>query len=160
MDVAEAALDRMRPHDERPREGEGGVDGLDGAPKAVLDVAVTGDDEPVAVVDRDFIAHLCESMPRAAPVQVLARDGGAAAADAAGVYAQTRAEMPHEMTLFARNLHQTGQLKVSANEARDLLRMYCSAEVHELLGLERGWSTKRYGRFLADVVIAALVESS
>jgi AcrR family transcriptional regulator len=145
--------------------------------KAVFDVAVTGDDEPVAVADRDFIArieaesqarskiemyvaHLCESMPRAAPVQLLARDAGAADADAAGVYAQTRAEMLHGMTLFARNLHETGQLKVSANEARDLLRMYCSAEVYELLVLERGWSTKRYGRFLADAVIAALVEPS
>ncbi len=145
--------------------------------KAVFDVAVAGDDEPVAMADRDFIArieaepqartkielyvaHLCDSMPRAAPVQLLARDAGAADADAAGVYAQTRAETLHGMTLFARNLHQTGQLKVSANEARDLLWTYFSAEVYELLVLERGWSTKRYGRFLADAVIAALVEPS
>jgi AcrR family transcriptional regulator len=143
--------------------------------KAVFDVAVAGDDEPVAMADRDFIArieaepqarskielyvaHLCESLPRAAPVQLLARDAGAADADAAGVYEQTRAEMLHGMTLFARNLHQTGQLQVSANEARDLLWTYFSAEVYELLVLERGWSTKRYGRFLADAVIAALVE--
>jgi hypothetical protein len=97
-----------------------------------------------------YVAHLCDSMPRAAPVQLLARDAGAADADAAGVYAQTRAEMLHGMTLFARNLHQTGQLQVSANEARDLLWTYFSAEVYELLVLERGWSTKRYGRFLAD----------
>jgi AcrR family transcriptional regulator len=143
--------------------------------KAVFDVAVAGDDEPVAMADRDFIArieaepqarrkiemhvaHLCESMPRAAPVQLLARDAGAADLDAAGVYAQTRAEMLHGMALFARNLHQTGQLQVSASEARDLLWTYFSAEVYELLVLERGWSTKRYGRFLADAVIAALVE--
>ena len=82
----------------------------------------------------------------------------AADADAAGVYVQTRAETLHAMSLFARNLHQTGQLQVSANEARDLLWTYFSAEVYELLVLERGWSTKRYGRFLADAVIAALVE--
>ena len=145
--------------------------------KAVFDVAVAGDDEPVAMADRDFIAriqaepqartkielyvaHLCDSMPRAAPVQLLARDAGAADADAAGVYAQTRAETLHGMTLFARNLHQTGQLQVSANEARDVLWTYFSAEVYELLVLERGWSTKRYGRFLAEAVIAALVEPS
>jgi AcrR family transcriptional regulator len=143
--------------------------------KAVFDVAVAGDDEPVAMADRDFIArieaepeartkiemyvaHLCESVPRAAPVQLLARDAGAADADAAGVYAQTRAEMLHGMTLFARNLHQTGQLKVSAHEARDVLWTYFGAEVYELLVLERGWSTKRYGRFLAEAVTAALVE--
>ena len=145
--------------------------------KAVFDVAVAGDDEPVAMADRDFIArieaepqartkiemyvaHLCESVPRAAPVQLLARDVGAADADAAGVYAQTRAEMLHGMTLFGRNLHETGQLKVSVNEARDVLWTYFGAEVYALLVLERGWSTKRYGRFLAEAVIAALVEPS
>jgi AcrR family transcriptional regulator len=145
--------------------------------KAVFDVAVAGDDEPVAMADRDFIArieaepqartkiemyvaHLCESVPRAAPVQLLARDAGAADADAAGVYAQTRAEALHGMTLFARNLQETGQLKVSVNEARDVLWTYFGAEVYELLVLERGWSTKRYGRFLAEAVIAALVEPS
>jgi AcrR family transcriptional regulator len=143
--------------------------------KAVFDVAVAGDDEPVAMADRDFIArieaepqarrkiemyvaHLCESMPRAAPVQLLAREAGAADADAAGVYAQTRAETLHGMTLFGRNLHRTGQLRVGAIEARDVLWTYFSAELYELLVLERGWSTKRYGRFLAEAVIAALVE--
>jgi len=145
--------------------------------KAVFDVAVAGDDEPIALADRAFIArieaepqartkiemfvaHLCESMPRAAPVQLLARDAGAADADAASVYAQTRAEMLHGMTLFGRDLHQTGQLRVSANEARDVLWTYFSAELYELLVLERGWTTKRYGRFLAEAVIAALVEPS
>src|SRR3954447_11761501 len=54
--------------------------------KALFDVAVAGDDEPVAIEQRDFVAairaepdgrrklqlygeHLAEAMPRAAPVQ-------------------------------------------------------------------------------------------
>ena len=145
--------------------------------KAVFDVAVAGDDEPVAMADREFVAqiqaepdarrklelyvaHLCDSMPRATPVQLLAREAGAADPDAAGVYAETRAEQLAGMTLFARNLHETGQLRVSVTEARDVLWTYFAAEVYELLVLERGWSTKRYGRFLAEAVIAALVEPS
>ena len=143
--------------------------------KAVFDVAVAGDDEPVAMADRGFVAriqaepdarrklelyvaHLCDSMPRAAPVQLLAREAGAVDSEAAGVHAETRAEQLAGMTLFARNLHETGRLKVSVTEARDVLWTYFGAELYELLVLERGWSTKRYGRFLADAVIAALVE--
>jgi AcrR family transcriptional regulator len=145
--------------------------------KAVFDFAVAGDDEPVAMADREFVAriqaepdarrklemyvaHLCDSMPRAAPVQLLARDAGAADRDAAAVHADTRAEQLAGMTLFARNLHETGQLRVSVTEARDVLWTYFGAEVYELLVLERGWTTKRYGRFLAEAVIAALVEPS
>lgn len=144
--------------------------------KAVFDVSVAGDDQEVAIADRDFIAriqaepaprrkiemyvaHLCESMPRAAPVQLLARDARAADPDAAEVAATTRAEQLAGMTLFARNLHDTGGLRVSAAEARDVLWTYFSAEVYEMLVLERGWSTKRYGRFLVEAVVAALVHA-
>jgi AcrR family transcriptional regulator len=143
--------------------------------KAVFDVAVAGDDEPVALADRDFIArieaepdpsqkielfaqHLCETMPRVALVQLLARDAAAADAGAAGVYAQTRTEMLTGMTMFARSLHKTGRLRVGANEARDVLWTYFSPEIYELVVLERGWSVRRYGRFLAEAVVAALVD--
>jgi AcrR family transcriptional regulator len=142
--------------------------------KAVFDVSVAGDDDAVPMVEREVIAqivaepdarrkleryadHMVESMPRAAPVQLLARDAAAADPEAAAVWSQTRAELLTGMTLFARDLEATGSLRVSADEARDVLWTYVSPEVFELLVLERGWSVARYGTFLADGLAAALV---
>jgi AcrR family transcriptional regulator len=142
--------------------------------KAVFDVSVAGDDEPVPMAERDVIRdviaapdavtkitlyakHLAETMPRAAPVQLLAREAAAADTAAGDVLRQTRKEMLAAMTAFARNLAGTGQLRVTVNEARDLLWTYHSPELYELLVLERRWSAKRYGDFLARALVDALV---
>jgi hypothetical protein len=63
------------------------------------------------------------------------------------------------MTLFARALHDDGHLcpGVSPREARDVLWTYNSAELFQLLVLERRWSPKRYGRWVADALISALL---
>src|SRR5690349_21324454 len=75
--------------------------------KAVFDVAVAGDDEPIAMSDRSSIteiraepdarrklelyaAHLAETMPRAAPVQLLARAAAATDPDIDALHEQTR----------------------------------------------------------------------
>ena len=61
------------------------------------------------------------------------------------------------MTLFAQDLHATGSLRVSVDDARDILFTYVSTEVFELLVLERGWSVERYGTFVSDGLVNALV---
>src|SRR5262249_22572125 len=77
-----------------------------GVLKALFDVSVAGDDEASPMAERDVIreianqpdpvrkiqlygAHLAETMPRTAPVQLLARDAAAADAAAADVWAET-----------------------------------------------------------------------
>ena len=143
--------------------------------KAVFDVAIAGDDEPVPVLQREALGRVraepdpyrklslygefvAEVTPRHVPIQLLAR---AAAADpeAAGVWDQLRAERLAGLTLFARALHQDGHLRpgVSVDEARDLLWTYNSPELYELLVLQRGWTPQRYGRWLADALTAALL---
>ncbi len=75
------------------------------------------------------------------------------------MWAELQAERLNGMTLFARALHDDGSLRpgISTSEARDVLWTYNSAELFELLVIERGWSPKRYGRWLADALIAALI---
>src|SRR5262249_10361728 len=136
-----------------------------GVLKALFDVSVAGDDEPVPMVQRDVIQnvaneteatrklemyaeHLAAMMPRTAPIQLLARDGAASSPDAGEVWKQMRKETLAGMTMFASDLAGTGQLRVSAKEARDVLWTYHAPEVYELLVLERGWSAARYGKFL------------
>ena len=142
--------------------------------KAVFDVAVAGDDEPVPMVERDdiqrviaepdaarklalYFDHFVDTMPRTAPVQLLVRDAAATNDDARAVWQQLRREQLEAMTQFARDLDATGQLRVPATTARDLLWTYHSLELYELLVLERGWSRKRYHAFLLDALVAALL---
>ncbi len=142
--------------------------------KAVFDVSVAGDDEPVPMAERDmigaiqaepdatrkitmYLSHLAETAPRTFPVQLLARDAAAADPAAAEVYAQMRQEMLTGMTMFAADLAATGQVRVSKEDTRDILWTYHSAEIYELLVLERGWSTERYGGFLTEAVLSALL---
>lgn len=147
-----------------------------GLVKSVIDVAIVGDDEPVPMLQRDRVRrmeaepdprrklamygeHLSESAPRHVPVQLLVRSAAAGDPGASGVWEQMAAERLTGMTAFARHLHAGGHLRpgVSVEEARDVLWTYNSAEVYELLVMQRGWSPERYGRWVADALAAALL---
>src|SRR4051794_23263570 len=142
--------------------------------KAVFDVAVAGDDDPVPMAERPAILaviaepdagrkialytrdHAARAR-QSVPVQLLARDAGAADPDAAAVWSQTRSELLDGMAQFARDLARTGKLRVSAGTARDVLWTFYSPELYELLVLERHWSPNRYRSFVENGVVAALL---
>lgn len=145
-----------------------------GVLKALFDVSVAGDDDPIPMAQREIIQkvldapeatrkiaiyaeHLASTMPRSAPVQLLARDGAASSADAAAVWKQIRDETLTAMKMFAADLGKTGQLRVSAAVARDVLWTYHAPELYELLVLERGWSAARYGEFITAALTDALL---
>jgi AcrR family transcriptional regulator len=144
--------------------------------KAVFDVAMAGDDDAVPMLQRASLSRvrdepdarakfrlygefLAEVAPRHVPVQLVIRDAATSDPEAREAWAQLQAERLNGMTLFARALHDDGHLRpgVSANEARDVLWTYNSAELFQLLVLERGWSPKRYGRWIAAGLISALL---
>jgi len=147
-----------------------------GLVKAVVDVAIVGDDEPVPMLQRERVRrmeaepdprrklamygeHLAESAPRRVPVELLVRAAAASDPAAARVKDQLEAERLTGMGFFARHLYEGGHLRrdVSVEEARDVLWTYNSAEVYELVVLRRGWTPKRYGRWVADALAAALL---
>lgn len=144
--------------------------------KAVFDVSVAGDDEPIPMLERDLIgeiraepdaarkltryaAHLAEGAHRYVPVHLLVRAAAGADRAAADVWEQTRQESLTGMTYFAADLVATGQLHpgLSADEVRDILCTYHGPDLYELLVLERGWSAERYGQFVAASMIGALI---
>ncbi len=49
---------------------------------------------------------------------------------------------------------------MTLDAATDVLWTYSSPELYELLVLRRSWSVERYGRFIADAMIAALLPTS
>jgi AcrR family transcriptional regulator len=147
-----------------------------GLAKAVFDVAMAGDDEAVPMLQRASLGRvrdepdarekvrlygefLAEVAPRHVPVQLVIRAAAGNDHEARALWDELQAERLRGMTLFARALHQDGHLRagVSVDEARDVLWTYNSAELFQLLVLERGWSPQRYGRWVADALIATLV---
>jgi len=147
-----------------------------GLVKAVVDVAIVGDDESVPMIERELVRrieaetdprrklalygeHLSESAPRRVPVELLVRAAAASDPGAAGVWDQLEAERLTGMGFFARHLHEGGHLRagVSLEEAQDVLWTCNSAELYDLLVLRRGWSAERYGRWVADALSAALL---
>lgn len=147
-----------------------------GLAKAVFDLAIAGDDEAKPMVERPSLLkvreeqdprrklmlygdHLAAVAPRHVPFQLVILDAAAIDADAAKVWAMLQAERLRGMSMFADDLAAGGHLRagVTATEARDVLWTYNSAELYRLLVIDRRWSAKRYGRWIAQALIAALL---
>jgi AcrR family transcriptional regulator len=147
-----------------------------GLAKAVYDVAIVGDDEPVPMMDRDFVRrnraepdpkrkltmygeHIAEVAGRASPILLMIRDAAASDAGAADLWETAQQERLTGMTHFARHLHEGGHLRagISEREARDVLWMYNSVELWDLLVRQRGWSLPRFGRWIGRQLVAALL---
>ena len=63
------------------------------------------------------------------------------------------------MTANARNLAAAGHLRpdVTVEQAGEVMWTYSSPELYELLVIKRGWPPGRYGAFIAEAMIAALL---
>jgi AcrR family transcriptional regulator len=144
--------------------------------KAVFDVAVVGDDEPIPMLQREAVQrNMAEPDPRkklemyaqfyveraarSVPVQLLTRQAAASDPAVAEVWKQMMAERLVGMTAFANDLGRGGHLRpgVTVDDARDVLWTYNSAELWELLVIHRGWALPRFGRFISEALIAALL---
>jgi AcrR family transcriptional regulator len=143
--------------------------------KAVFDVVVAGDDEPVPVAERAemramldepdvrrkiamFVDGLAQRQARSARVQILIRDGRHVDDALTPVWAKLNAEGLAGMTILGRHLLETGQLRegVSLEEVRDVLWNYLAIDNYERLVLSQGWPIDRYSRWLAGAITGAL----
>jgi AcrR family transcriptional regulator len=102
-----------------------------------------------------------EVAPRVAPVLLLVRDAAASDPELARLQEEMDASRLTRMTHNARTLLKDGHLRegITLDAATDVLWTYSSPELYELLVIRRGWSVERYGRFIADAMIAALLPS-
>ena len=143
--------------------------------KAVFDLALAGDDEPVPVAERPamqavrdepdvrrkiamFADGLAYRQARSARVQILIRDGRHVDDSLAPVWETLRDEGLAGMTMLGRHLRQTGQLRagISLDEVRDVLWNYLAIDHYERLVLSQGWPHERYTRWLTDAITSAL----
>jgi AcrR family transcriptional regulator len=103
-----------------------------------------------------------EVAPLVSPIHLVVRAAAEADPDLARLRDDIEAARLERMTVNARHLHDAGHLRpgVSLAAAADVLWTYSSPELYELLVLRRGWSTKRYGKFVADAMIAELLPAN
>lgn len=105
-------------------------------------------------------ALTAEVAPRVAPVLLLIRAAAATDPEVGVLLEEMDADRLRRMTDNARRLRDGGHLRdgVTLARAADILWTYSAPELFELLVLRRGWTRRRYGRFVADAMRAELLE--
>jgi AcrR family transcriptional regulator len=105
---------------------------------------------------------LADVNPRLAPLVRVLREAASGDPDTASALETLNANRLDGMSEFAALLHDRGVLHsgVSRAEARDVLWTLNSPELYQLLVVERGWTARRYGRWVAQQLAAALLSQS
>lgn len=144
--------------------------------KAVFDVTIAGDDEPIPLRMRATIQaieaepdpqrkltmygrHVGEIGSRISPLLLAVRAAADSDTGAATIWAAMQAERLTGMTMFAEHLAGGRHLRrgVSRSEARDVLWTHNSVELWDLLVRQREWTDARFGRWVGRQLVAALL---
>jgi AcrR family transcriptional regulator len=101
-----------------------------------------------------------EVAPRAAPILLLIRTAAATDPEMAELLEETDRARLARMEHNARGLYERGDFRdgVTLEQAQDILWVYSSPELYELLVLRQRWPLERYGRFVADGLMGALLD--
>ena len=144
---------------------------------AVMDVNVGGDDEPVAVLDRElpqrmraeqdqrtqiamFASGMAGELERMRPLDDVLRSAAAADPDvAAARHEQNDVQRHAAMTDVVSWVRARGPLRAGLDEATaaDVVCTLASPEVHHMLLETRGWTRRQYQGWLNDALEAALL---
>jgi TetR/AcrR family transcriptional regulator of autoinduction and epiphytic fitness len=143
---------------------------------ALVDVTVAGDDEPVALPDRQFVAdiraltgarakldryarHLADAHARQAQVMLALAAAATADAEAAAIWRKNLDDRRAGMTMFAAELASTGQLRPehTVDTAADVLWLAMDVRNYDWLVRQRGWPVELFRRWYVDTVAAALL---
>jgi AcrR family transcriptional regulator len=113
--------------------------------------------DPRAII-RGWGALAAEVAPRVCPTLLLLRDASSDP-EVADLKEQLDGTRLERMTHNARGLADAGHLRddVSVEHAAEVMWTYSSPELYELLVVVRGWPVERYGTFIADAMVAALL---
>lgn len=147
--------------------------------KAVIDVSIVGDDEPVAMADRPhvqaligdpdprqqltrFAALLRGVMTRTAIVHRLLADAARADGEAGALLAEIAHQRQEGQRRVARALARSGGLRPGLRErdAADIIHALASPEVYGLLVLDRGWTPARYEQWVASTLSDQLLAAA
>jgi len=138
---------------------ERGLAGRGPVPAYERSDAMRAAEQEPAVILRKWGVLTTEVAPTVAPILLLVRAAAATDPEMAALLAETDAQRLRRMRRNARELVRRRCLRAGVTLARatDVLWTYSSPELYELLVLRRQWSLPRYGRFVGDSLISALL---
>ena len=144
--------------------------------KAVLDLAIAGDDEVVAVADRTparaalaegdprrriegFVAIAVAINERSATIYQILVGAADADAEAAELLDELNDQRRRGQGGVVRSLSGDGSLRpgLGNREAGDIVHALMSPEMYRLLVIDRGWSATHYRNWLTATLIAQLL---
>jgi AcrR family transcriptional regulator len=107
----------------------------------------------------NWAALTAEVASQLTPIRLLIRCAAATDPDMTALLKDSDAERLERMTNHARFLADRGYLRdgVTPAQAADILWTCTSAELYELLVLQRGWSLPQFAQFVAEFMISALL---
>jgi len=114
--------------------------------------------DPRAIL-RAFGGFVAELSPRAAPLALLVRSAAQSHPELQPLVKDIAASRLRRMTENAQRLAAAGHLRadVTVERAADVMWLYSEPDLYELLVLQRGFTLERFGEFVADAMIAALI---
>lgn len=141
----------------------------EGILKALIDVSVAGDDEPVPLTERpqvrsllsaagpkDRVARLAavsvEINTRTAPIYRILVSAAGSDNAAAGILEELTRQRQEGQGRVAASLARSGALRpgLRARDAADLIYALASPELYHLFVIDRRWSPQRLERWLSD----------
>ncbi|WP_433346327.1 TetR/AcrR family transcriptional regulator [Micromonospora sp. CA-111912] len=142
----------------------------------LVDVTLAGDDEPVALPDRPFVAeiraladprakltryarHLVEVHTRQAQMMLALAGAATADPDAAEIWRKNSDERRRGMAMFAAELVGTGALRpdLDVEQVADILWLAQDVRNFDWLVRQRGWPLEQYQRWYVDTVSGATI---
>ncbi len=137
--------------------------------REMIEQAISGTDHAVVAEERAYVIAVraepdpakklaiyaraaCKTHQRMAPLFLALRDASSTEPEAQQVWQEINDRRAGNMRKFAKDLKEAGGLRrgVSIDQAADIVWAMNSAEMFVLLTTERGWSPKRFEKWLAD----------
>jgi AcrR family transcriptional regulator len=135
--------------------------------RLLIEAAISGTGQAVPAGERDYVQAI-EAAPdagakiaiyaaamraiagRLAPVLGIVQQAGAAEPELAALWREIAERRAASMRRFADSLAAVATLRVSVDEAADIVWATNAPELYQLLTSQRGWTPDRYERFLTD----------
>lgn len=140
----------------------------------LVDVTIAGDDEPIALADRPFVAeirqihdpraklarfaaHLADVHAREADVMIALAGAATADVDAAAIWRKNLEERRRGMAMFAAELEATGAVRddLTVDMVADVLWLAMDVRSYDWLVRQRGWTVEQYADWYVATVAAS-----
>lgn len=138
---------------------ERGLEGAGAVPAEQRSDAMRAAEGDARTIIDNWGTFVTEVAPRSAPILLLIRTAAASDAEMAALLETADRLRLARMEDNARDLFERGlfRAEITLDEARDVLWLYSSPELYEMLVIRRNWPIDRFGRFVAGGMIAALL---